>query len=720
MAHSLANAAPHLATDVVELVENGSAHEVFATIRQDSLEDYVRAAERLNESRPDVVSLQHEFGIFGGRAGDHLLKFLAHLRAPVVTTLHTALERPDSDQRRVMDALARRSSRLVVMAERGREILERVYGVDRERIAVIPHGAPDLAFSSPASAKARLGLGDRRVLMTFGLLSPNKGLETVIRAMPEIAEAAPDALYLIVGATHPALIRRNGEAYRQSLAALARELGVESHVRFVDAYLDQDALLEHLCAADIYVTPYLNEAQVTSGTLAYAVALGKPVVSTPFWHARELLANDVGILVDFNRPDGFAAAISELLIDDRLRQSYRKKTYAAGRGTIWANSAESYLAIFAGAAEAAPAVEPKPRPDLAAVLRMTDDCGILQHAAYRVPDRTHGYCIDDNARALTLVQKLRAIGRSDPRLDRLELLYAAFVNHAWNEETGRFRNFMGYDRAWREASGSDDSNGRAFVSLAETAAGAADRELRAWALDLAGRTEHQLSGMKSPRACAFLVIGSEKLLDASQAAGRRTILESGAAMLTAALDREARKDWIWFEPVLGYDNACLPHALLVAGKRLGDREMIAAGLRALRWLAAAQTSPLGCFQPVGNATFGQPYKSPSSYDQQPLEAASTIAACAAANAATGDDFWIEEARRAFGWFFGRNDHLLPLADESGGCFDGLTPEGVNRNQGAESILSLQLSHCEMKLLERSARRSTGGLIATPAALRPST
>ncbi len=703
---SLRAAAPGMTLDVIAM-NDGETYDypdaVRAEIRQDEIDDYLSVARRLNADKVDLVCVQHEYGIFGGAAGGHLLTLLQAVRAPVVTTLHTVLEQPNADQMRVMRALLRRSARVIVMAERGREILQRVYGADAAHVAVIPHGAPDRALQSTGAMKTKLGLAGREVLMTFGLLSPNKGLESVIRALPEIVRARPNALYLIVGATHPALVRRDGESYRESLQALAEELGVGAHVRYVNAYLDTDELLDHLAAADIYVTPYLNEAQITSGTLAYAVAMGKPIVSTPYWHAAEALANDVGVLVDFNDAAGFARAIAGLLSDDVKREGYRRRAYEAGRATTWPRSARAYLSLFTEAAvdEPRPArILSAPAPSLAAVQHMSDDCGMLQHGVYAIADRAHGYCVDDNARALILIQKLRALGMADEQAARLERAYAAFVQHAWNDGAGRFRNFMSYARTWCEEIGSDDSNGRTFWSLGETVRGAADPALREWALSLAHRTAPRLADLKPMRTRAFLMLGADAVLDREPYDDTMLrLMRDGAEAILGGLHSFRAPGWRWPEQVLAYDNARLPQALLLAGARLNNNAMTEAGLSTLRWLMGVQTTRAGDFRPLRNETFHKPYQAPLAFDQQPLEAAATIDACWAAYDATGDRTWRAEARRAFAWFFGANELGLSLAAPGGGCFDGLTRYGVNRNQGAESILSLQLSHCEMMLRE---------------------
>ncbi len=679
---------------VVAMSDGPQAYDAPVTdiIRQDEIEDYRAAARALNRARVDVVSLQHEFGIFGGAAGDHILTLLDALDCPVVSTLHTVLQAPDEDQRRVLSAIVRRSARVIVMSEFGRNILIERFNAPRDRIVVIPHGAPDRPLTSGAAAKAALGLEGRRVLMTFGLLSPNKGIESVISGLPDLVKAHPDITYLVLGATHPHLLRREGEAYLQSLKAHADALGVGAHVRFEHRYTDQPELLDFLDAADIYVTPYRNEAQITSGTLAYAVALGKPVVSTPYWHARELLADGVGALVPFDDAPALAAAIGALLGDDAACADMASRAYARGRATIWARSGEAYRAAFDAALREQnrpPVRTPAPSPGLTAVLRITDDCGIMQHGCGVVADRAHGYCLDDAARGLILVHRMHALGIRTPQARRLAHTYAAFIQHAWNGPHAAFRNFMSYDRRWLEDAGSNDSMGRAFWALGEAAHRPMTPAMGAWAQRLLVEARPALDKVVALRAQAFTALGVRDT----------TLAARVGAALQRALHATRKPGWTWFEPTLTYDNARLPEALLVCAAQLGDTRMRDDALCALRWLAGVQTGPGGVLQPAGNASFNDRYASPAPFDQQPLEATATAEACVRAFQATGDPFWRTEALRAHAWFHGANALGAVLVDEEGSCHDGLTADGLNLNQGAESVLAVQMSACAIAGLD---------------------
>jgi glycosyltransferase involved in cell wall biosynthesis len=718
---ALTGAFPELAVDVYAMNDPGSDHNYPATvvcsIGQDDVADYQAAAHRINQSGADIILVQHEYGIFGGAAGAHLLRLLDRVDAPVVVTLHTVLENPNAEQRAVLEALARRAGRLIVMAEKGREILERVHDIGRERIAVVPHGVPDRPLVSPDSMKARFGWEGRRVLLTFGLLSPGKGIETMIRAMPAIANEHPDTLYVVLGATHPHLVAREGEAYRESLKALAEELGVGEHVALVDGFLELNQLLDRLAAADIYVTPYLNEAQITSGTLSYAIALGKPAVSTPYWHASELLAGGVGMLVDFGDSAGFATSINRLLGDEALVEQMRKRAWMIGRSMTWERLAHAYLAICGDVLARRPVrlvrgarEERELAPQsLDAVERMSDGTGMLQHSIFAVPDRDHGYCLDDNCRALMLMHRIE--GPLTARADVLANVYASFVQYAWNGDKGRFRNFMGFDRSWLEAAGSEDSYGRALWSIGLTAAEARSAHLRRWAQHLFDQVAPHVRTLGSPRTWAFALLGADAMLDAhpGHPVARRLLVEFGAR-LHEQLVSARQPGWTWFESVLGYDNARLPEAVIRAGRRLGDDVMIADGLAAMDWLDLIQRNDFGQFRAVGTDSFGRAHQKPLPFDQQPLEAWATIEAAATALDISGDTRWIDSAWRAWRWYLGANDLGLPIGSPAdGGCFDGLMSDRANLNQGAESILAFQFAGIAMARLAKREGMPEAGI-----------
>ena len=709
---------PEVAVDVYAMDDHPGRYAypaaVTATIPQDDLSAYVDTARVIEASGAQAIWVQHEYGIYGGTAGDHLLALLDRTTLPVIVTLHTVLEKPSADERRVMEGLLARSARIVVMAERGREILRRVYGANPRQIVTIPHGVPDRPLVDPETMKERFGWQGREVVLTFGLLAPNKGIETIIAALPAVKERHPDLLYVVLGATHPNLVARHGEAYRESLQALAADKGVAENVRFIDEFVDYEPLIDYLQAADIYATPYLNPAQITSGTLSYAVGVGKPVISTPYVHATEILADGHGVLVDFKDVAAFAREIDGLLSSDRDRRRLSERAYARGRTMIWPRLAEATMveieAIVASRPErlhTAAARAVTLTPDIAAVERMSDATGMLQHSIYSIPDRRHGYCIDDNARALMLMSvmpQLDAVTR-----DKWTTIYASFVQYAWNPDRRRFRNFMNFDRTWCEEVGSEDSNGRALWALGVTARDARDKKHRDWARMMFDTTASLAFELGSLRAQSFAMLGAAAMLDAHPGHElAREILQRFPDVHMAMLAEARRPEWEWFEIVLAYDNARLPQALIRAGVALERQDLIDCGLSTLEWIVSKQTSPQGRFRAVGTESFHRPYGEPLKFDQQPLEAQATVDACVAAHEATGDAKWLEEARRAYGWFMGDNDLDMPLATSAdGGCFDGLMPAGLNRNQGAESILALQLANCAISGLSKPSLSVAG-------------
>jgi glycosyltransferase involved in cell wall biosynthesis len=708
---AVAMARPGLETCVGAMNDPGSAYDYPAAVRfqiqEETIDSYAEAADFLNTARFDVTCLQHEYGIFGGEAGGHIVELLGRLTMPIVTTLHTVLPAPTTAQRDVMGKIIARSTKLVVMAEKGRELLRSVHDVPAQKIEVIPHGIPDFPFLESHHAKTKFGFSGKTVILTFGLLSPSKGIETVIDAMPAIVESCPNAVYVVLGATHPNLIRHQGEAYRDGLNARVRELGMEDHVVFFNQFVDQATLLDFISMCDVYTTPYLNEAQMTSGTLAYSFGLGKAVVSTPYWHARELLEDGRGILVAFGDAKAIGSEVAALLCNDVRRHAMRKRAYAASRSMTWAQTAKRYLATFELSREtgrSAPAGRSDALPELRVghFLSMCDSTGLLQHAIHSTPDRAHGYCVDDNARALLLSSSL-ATSDEAPLFEPLTVRFAAFLQHAWNPDTHRFRNFMSYDRRWLEAQGSEDSHGRALWALGECARCDPDASRRTWAAALFKTALPATGHFRSPRAWAFTLLGLDAycaVVVGDLTASR--LREHFSDRLVSAFHATETEDWLWFEDVLAYDNARLPQALLLTGAALKRQQLIKVGLTSLRWLMAQQTTPDGYFRPVGTESFGVVRKTPLAFDQQPVEAAAAVSACLAASRVDDSAEWSAGALRAFDWFLGGNDLQTSLVDPtSGSCLDGLHRDRPNENKGAESAVSYLLGLAEMRQFVRA-------------------
>jgi glycosyltransferase involved in cell wall biosynthesis len=686
-------------------------------IEEQDLSSYKRAADFLNISSTDVVCLQHEFGIFGGPAGGHVLALLRELRMPVVTTLHTILREPKPEQRRIMQELIARSTRLVVMAERGRQMLQEIYQAPLAKIDLIPHGIPDMPFVDPNFYKDQFGVEGKLVLLTFGLLSPNKGIEYVLNALPEILSEFSNVVYIVLGATHPNLVRENGEAYRLSLERLAKKNKVDGHVIFYNRFVELEELKEFIGAADIYVTPYLNEAQITSGTLAYSFGAGKAVISTPYWHAAELLAEDRGVLVPFGDAGAIAREVMGLLRDETRRTIIRRNAYKLGREMVWSNVARLYMrscevarlerAVFSRKLFATKTLDQQQRelPELKLdhLSRLTDSTGLFQHAIFSVPNFAEGYCTDDNARAFILAVLLDELEEEPERVRTLATIYAAFLHHAFNSKTKRFHNLLSFDRRWLDEQGPDDSHGRALWALGMGVGRSPYRSFQVMSGQIFEQALPAVMEFTSPRAFAFTLLGLHEYLQ--RLSGDRLASQIRVA-LTARLmelyDRAAQPDWPWFEDKLAYDNAKLSHALILSGRATGDKAVMERGLQTLRWLMEVQKAESGDFRPIGSNGF-YPCGGPrANFDQQPIEAHATISACLEAYRATSDFWWYEQAQRTFDWFLGWNDLGLELySSNTGGCRDALHVDRVNHNQGAESTLSFLLSLAEVRLAQHA-------------------
>ncbi len=712
---ALAAEYPQLDCFVVAMNDVGHRHTYPPMVRFEiddhDAASYRRAVDYLNVSMVDVVSLQHEYGIFGGKSGSLVLPLLGELRMPIVTTLHTVLADPDPAQRRVMDEIVRLSERLVVMSQHSATLLTQVHRVDPEKIDLIPHGIPEAMFA--AGDKDRVGVAGLSVLLTFGLLSPDKGIEHVVDALPAILADHPDTVYIVLGATHPHVQERSQETYRLMLEARAQRLGVDDSIIFHNRFVSQAELGEFLSAADIYITPYLKPEQSTSGTLAYAVGAGKAVISTPYRYASELLADGRGVLVPWRDSGAIARAVVGLLSDPPGTAAMRRRAGAYGREMAWAAVAGQHVVSLeravTGRAERRRtafhartlAERPASLPELNLdhLRCMTDDTGMLQHAAFVVPRYAEGYCLDDNARALMLMVTLEAAGAVDRKLVRsLASRYLAFVSHAFHPPSGRFRNFLTYERVWAEARGSEDSHGRALWALGTVVGRASDPGRRSLGGELFHAALPALTHLASPRAWAYALLGIDEYLRAFQGdRGVQAMRELLTGRLLDLFDRASTDDWPWFEEHVTYCNARLPQALILSGAAMGRDDMLLVGTAALDWLGALQHTADGYFAPIGSNGFYPRGAAVARYDQQPVEACGMVSAGLDAYRITGDPRWSRYAGSAFHWFLGQNHLHQPVYDATtGGCRDGLHQERVNENQGAESTLSFLLALWSMR------------------------
>ena len=691
--------------------------EVRFQIQANHLKDYRVAADMLNINQVDVAIVEHEFGIFGGRSGERILALMRRLRMPVITTLHTVLSEPNNEQRVVMNEIINYSDRLVVLCNRAAQMLKSIYNTPDEKIVYIPHGIPDVPFVDPTFYKDQFGLEGKSVLLTFGLLSPNKGLEVALNALPRIVSKHPDVTYLILGAIHPDILRKDGNAYMIFLERTAEKLGVREHVLFHNRYVTLEELCSYLGAADIFLTPYKNKEQIVSGTLAYAMGAGKAVVSTPYWYAEEMLAEERGRLFPFGDSEALGNTICDLLADPTTCAAMRKRAYVYCRNMVWKEVARQYLdcalSILRERAKH-PAAAPKSstsRYEIAAVpefrmdhmLALTDDTGILQHAVYSVPDRRHGYTTDDNARAL-VASMMHYETSGDMAILDVSRKYLAFLHHAFDEQTKRFRNYLTYDRKWEDRIDSDDANGRAIWGLGITAALAPNEATLALSSRLFQSALEGIESVGSVRSWAFALVGIHSYLKRFSGDSHvRRVRETLARRLYAQFEKNAAPDWQWYDDTVTYDNGKLPHALILSGQWLFDHKILQQGIKTLEWLVSIQTDKNGRVSLIGNDGWMTRGGQRARFDQQPLEAMSMVEACVEAYRYTKDTKWRTNAEIFLGWFLGNNDIDAMLYDPAtGGCRDGLHPNGSNLNEGAESTLAWLIALLTVNQLYRES------------------
>lgn len=671
--------------------------EVEFIIRQPIKKDYIQAAEFLNISQYDVVCLQHEYGIFGGDDGKYIVELLENLRKPVVTTLHTVLKNPSPSQKEVLKKVCDLSNYVIVIAAKAKEMLRDVYSIPTEKVVHIYHGVPDVPFMDPNFYKDQFNLEGKKVLLTFGLIGPGKGIEYAIDTVAKLAKDYPQLVYVILGATHPEVKKISGESYRISLQKRSEELGIKDRVIFFDRFVTDEQLSEFLLMADYYITPYPHKEQISSGTLSFALGCGKAIVSTPYWYAEELLSDGRGLLAEFNNSDSMAECLGRYLSSEVECTQFRKRAYQFARKMVWREIGHNYIKVFQMAAESGiptrvikkPIALSLPELRLDHLRRMTDDTGIFQHCVYSIPRRDHGYTTDDNARALRFVMRYYDQYKDDSVLD-LAYIYLSFLEHSFNKEKKRFRNFLSYERVWLDEVGSEDCQGRAMAALADTLVLSPNPSMAGLAKELFDNALESLASFKSPRAWAWVIAATDRYL--KRFGGAREVRELRDQMsqkLIEAFKNNMTEDWMWCENYLTYDNARLSKALIIAAVVTNKEENLELGLKSLEWLLKIQTNPkTGYLSIIGNDGWLTRGGTKAQFDQQPLEVAALLSACHEAYKATKDSKWLEEMKRCFNWFLGANDLNTPLYDFSThGCCDGLQANGVSQNQGAEATIS---------------------------------
>lgn len=677
--------------------------DVKFEIAQNDIASYINAANFLNTNNYSAVILQHEFGIFGGQDGKYIIQLLKRLKMPVISTFHTILDNPSEDQRAVISEIAQLSKKIISISKKGTEILENVFSIPESKREHIHHGAHKIEIEDLDILKQKLGVENKKILLTFGLLSKNKSLEVVITALPEVLKKYPDVVYIILGETHPHVIKQDGEHYRNSLIHLVNKLKLEKNVIFIDRFVSNKELFEFLKICDIYVIPYLGEKQISSGTLMYTMAAGKPIISTPFWYAKEMLAENRGTLFDFNNSKQLSEKIIYLFDNGVDRENISNNARNLAEQCYWPNIGKQYVDLLntitkenlsvkphnqiAGDIESALSLPPL---NLHQLRVLTDSTGMLQHSRYNIPDRTHGYCMDDNARALILSVMIQNEVQDIDELNRLTSIYLSFIDHAFNPANSKFRNFMSYERSWLEEEGSEDSAGRTMWALGYTVAHTHVGNFYYHSHYLFKKGLENIDYLSHPRALAYLIIGLVHFFQIDKEAPVTGILENKVRQLSSFFDKTIDNDWLWYDDIVTYANCRIPQALIAAGMFLKNPDLIKRGLKILDWLIEKQFIG-NIFSPIGNKGW-HPSENKACFDQQPIEAHGMIDACLQAEDHVKDGKYADHALKAFAWFIGKNNCSSALYDFStGGCRDGLHPDGVNLNQGAESTLSWLMS-----------------------------
>ncbi|MFD0941787.1 glycosyltransferase family 4 protein [Pedobacter boryungensis] len=676
--------------------------EVKFVIRQQVQEDYTEAAAFINSSDVDACIVQHEFGIYGGEDGLFVLPFLNQIEKPIISILHTVLNSPTFLQKAIIKEVAKKSAKVIVMGSKAVGFLTDIYQVPEQKIQLVMHGVPDLEAPIVNPIKDLPQLKDKKVLLTFGLISRNKGLETVVKALPAIVKQNPNAVYVILGNTHPGVVKNSGEEYREYLKTLAEELNVSQHLVFMNKFVEEEELINYLSAADVYITPYFNEAQITSGTLSYAVGAGAAVVSTPYWHAQELLDKNRGRLFNFKDHDGLANIVNQLLVDPEMLSTLKKNAYTFGLSTRWPKIGKTYISLIEKAVKhpdysdkiLSQIIDPGLMPEfnIDYVKRLTDDTGIFQHAKFGIPNRKEGYCVDDNSRAIIMALMAYKEKNNVEALDLLPI-YLSFT-HDMQLEDGNFRNFMSFNRQYLDEEGTDDSFGRTIWALGYLIHSAPNRSYIEFGRELFFKAVPHFKKLTHLRGICNTITGLSYYLQ-SHPYDEMILneLKSLTDKLVSAYQTTRGDDWHWFEDKMTYDNAIFPLALFHSAEITGNEEVKEIANESLQYLEKL-TFNLNLFNPVGNdGWYNRDNRVMPLYDQQAIEIMAMVLMYHQAFIVTKDTSYMKKMFTSYLWFLGENSLRIPLYDaETKGCADGLHRGGVNRNQGAESTLAYLISH----------------------------
>ncbi len=671
-------------------IYNYNAKKVAGEINANEISFYVNLAKELNlNPNVKVVNIQHEFGLFGGNWGDYIIPFLQVLEKPSVITFHSVLENPDDELKNVVSTIASRASALVVMNSLSKEILTLDYQIRPEIISIIPHGIPQVALEPSEKYKNKLGLQGKTILSTFGFLSPNKGVQHAIRSLPEVVRKYPNVVYLVIGATHPNIVRDKGESYRNLLIQEIQKLGLENNVKFYNKYLNLDELLNFLRATDIYISPTVDESQSVSGTLSYALGCGRPVITTQTSYAKFLVSPNCGRLVPSRNPGAIARSLFELLADDKKVKALGREAYEHTRPMTWPNVATAYFKLYEKLSDLEAENDKLPELKLDHLHRLTDNFGILHFAKYSKPETRYGYSLDDNARAL-LVSAKQYKKDSDPKLEKLIQIYLNFIKFT-QRPTGTFANIVSSQKV-KDGTTDEDVQGRAIWALGFTASNPhLPENLRNQARKLFTKTTTHLLKLKSPRAIAFAMTGLYHHLRTEPSVKLLKVFKNLADRQVAQYKEFASEDWHWFEDQLTYSNSKLAESLFYAYDLTKNPEYLTVAKKTLNFLKTI-TFEKDHYSPIGQNGWYFRNKKRAYFDQQPEETSTMVETKTVAYQVTGDKQYLKDAYRVFSWFLGKNHLNQMVYDEAtGGCYDGVGQYAINLNQGAESTISYLLA-----------------------------
>lgn len=696
--------------------------DVKFVIREKEVQDYLDAASYINKNA-DICSIQHEFNIFGGDDGVYLLSLMNNLTVPAITTFHTILKEPSVSQKYIIQEISKMSQKVIAMSNLGIDILTSVYSIPRSKISLIQHGVPDIQLN-PAESKEKLSLTGHRPIITFGLINRNKGIETVLRALPLIVKKHPDVRYLILGKTHPVIKRLSGEKYRNYLINLVEKLNLQEFVYFEDRFISESDLKLYLSACDICITPYLNEAQITSGPLSYSIGAGAGTISTPFWHAQELLKNGKGRLFDFKDSGQLFDVLMELFDDPEKLKTLRKKAADYGQKLIWPIIGDEYNLLFDNAVRKYNLIKSSnghnspfeiPSVSFKHIKRLTDSTGIIQHSILSFPNYKNGYSLDDNARAL-LAASMSCKHKNSKKMASLVDTYLSFIQYMQNPD-GTFQNHLSYDRTKQDESVSEDCFGRTIWALGYLISNCQVHEYLEAARRILLLAAPNFDKLQSLRGIANTLIGASyylKVHRTDQVIGEQ--INILAEKMIQTFKNKKSENWNWFEDSLSYDNAILPLGLLYASEFSQSDELKKVAFESMKFLSS-ELFTRGHLSIIGNENWFKKGNNKSTFDQQPVDAMSMVLLYKKAYEITHNIRFYTLMKKSLKWFLGENDLRASLYDpDTRGCCDGLQINGPNRNQGAESSLAFVISNMAVKETENLYKQKLKGKKELVAAL----